>query len=172
MALEKPSDLTNEETMEAHLAEYLSWKMVKLAKFHMMDRVIVGRDSEGDHVRGWVELKWRTCPSTTYPTVMAAVEKTVFSYSLAEKSGLPYWFVVSYADVPDRSYWICRITEDILKGRIANTGRTDRGREHDIQPMYLIPLDLFTRVGPQPTGYEDVGEWRPSPDQEQGEFTF
>jgi len=149
--LETREDRKHEDTMQTHFEKHLGWSFEVMPRYHTVDRAIVDFDSEGSRVIGWLEYKHRQVHAGVYPTVMFQVAKTTAHYNLGLLTGLPSYLVVSFTGDYDgdkeRSYYLCEITTQILQeSRIVVTGRTDRGWETDVQPMYFIPMEKFDRI--------------------------
>jgi len=74
---------------------------------------------------------------------MISVYKIWRGRSLAENTGMEFKIVVE----SDEIYYTVNITENVLLGsKIGIGGRTDRGNDGDVEPMYFIPWDMFQEI--------------------------
>lgn len=87
------------------------------------------------------ELKARTHPHGTYPTVFLSLRKWLALTLASVGMGVPALFVVRFTD---GAYWL-RVGEvDASAVRVA--GRYDRGAANDVEPIIQVPLSKFRPV--------------------------
>jgi hypothetical protein len=85
----------------------------------------------------FVEVKCRSCLSTTYPTLQISLRKISDLAGLYQISGVPATLLISYHDQV-KALDVSRPSWD--RAKITIGGRTDRGDPSDIEPMLNIEI--------------------------------
>lgn len=138
---ETPTDLKNEaEVMDLICEKWLS-NAYKLPISYGVDYGLVSKSS--GRMNCFIEIKCRTNLSNTYPTFFVAVKKVQTAHSLHEATGLETFIVVRWADMIGYERLL---NLSFPQPMVTLGGRTDRGDEADVEPMYHIPVENFYRL--------------------------
>ena len=134
---ENDADRKNEQKFAEHLLKEYDCLASKLDMKYGVDFFVAGSDGRGLY---WIEYKHR---SRIFDTYMISVYKIWRGRSLAQNTGMEFKIVVEC----DQKYYTVNITENVLLGStIGIGGRTDRGNDGDVEPMYFIPWDMFQEI--------------------------
>ena len=99
----------------------------------------------GPVILGFGEIKVRTNTHDTYPTYMLSLEKWQVGVALRKNLRLPVWLFVQFSD---KLMWAPFDHTDTIE--VGMGGRFDRGDKDDLEPVVLIPMNLFEEVVLQP----------------------
>lgn len=154
MILEKEKDRKNEKAAQEWVLFSTGWKLRKLPKRYTVDWARVDNDEK---VNGWVEYKHRSHTKDQYKTYMISCGKLVDGMKLSALTQRPFFLIVSFkvgSINPEtgeelREFHVCEITKNVLKGGIVMGGRSDRGYDFDMEPVYHIPYSLFSSLKPE-----------------------
>ena len=135
---EKPEDLAAERAALDKACEIWKCTAEKLPMKYELDYLLL---REGTGV-AWLEIKSRTNPRGAYPTYMISLGKVMAARRLSEASQFPSFLLVQWSD-----YCGYVRLDSLLDFRVAVGGRTDRGDPDDIEPVALIPIMDFARLG-------------------------
>lgn len=77
--------------------------------------------------------------SVRYPTLLISVAKVIDGRRLASEAGVPF---ILFVEWPDGLHYL-KFTNEKFK---AVRGGNSRGQNGDIEPVYLIPSELFVKM--------------------------
>lgn len=134
---ENDQDRYHEQQFANYLLREYGFVATKLDMKYGVDFFVVGKDGKPS---SWIEFKNR---SRTFDTYMISVFKVWRGRSLAQITGMKFNIVVEV----DLKYYAVNITEDILHGSTIDIGgRTDRGVDGDVEPLYFISWNMFVEI--------------------------
>lgn len=134
---ESKADLEYEKFIAGLITEKWSVKMAKLSFHYEVDFAAfstTGRPA----LKFYMELKHRDVPVAEYDTIMLSAAKVERARQLAAGAGVPAFFFVAFRD---EIRWLNLST---AKGEVFLGGRTDRGDEHDLEPVYHFAIAEMT----------------------------
>ncbi len=91
-----------------------------------------------------VEMKNRTCESTTYDTYMISLAKVKKCLEYGELLGVPFVVVVEWTD---RTGYVTIDRSMVRKDTVRMQLQNFRGDKQDIEPCLHIGIDLFKPLG-------------------------
>jgi hypothetical protein len=134
MKHESPKDLANERAVLDILCKRWKCTAFKLPVRYELDYALL-RDGV---LKCFVEVKCRTSAQATYPTVVQGMRKIVTGLNLAERSGVPFYYVVRWTDAIGYT--------STFNGEIRLGGRYDRGDDQDADLWMHIPVTQFVNL--------------------------
>jgi hypothetical protein len=138
MILERPIDVDNENAAAIRLEAAWAVKLHRYPRLHSVDWYA----ERADELVGYVEIKSRTVTADHYPTVFLSMRKYLSLTMLEHTTGIAGTFVAGFSC--GSLLWI-RV-RDVDARHVKITGRTDRGRAEDREPMILVPIPDMTVV--------------------------
>lgn len=137
---ERTADLQREMDAVALMGQRWGVTFAKTPKFYAIDFCMV--DQLG-RVCGWLEVKGKTFPRSTYPTFFTSTEKLLRLVRMGQFTGLPSILVCSWAD---GVFYTQPTPQDCRRWAIKVGGRVDRGDADDLEPVTHIPVGEFMSV--------------------------
>ena len=130
-------ETTEHLSAEKQLADFLQQKFnCTFKKLPVKYNLDYAMERDGV-IKGFIELKCRTVPSTKYGTLMMTLHKLMAAEQITRTSGLPCYLGIQWTD---QVKWI-EIKHGIYE--YAFFGRKDRNDPYDAEPMALIPINKF-----------------------------
>lgn len=133
---ETPEDRSRELVAATTLANHFTNTSIK--KLPKNDRADFLLMADGVDV-GYIEVKTRTCASTTYPTYHVSKDKLLALEAKAEKDGLRAMLLVSWVD----RIGFIGVTRLLAEATFKQGGRWDRNDPADVEEMADIPINKF-----------------------------
>jgi len=90
-------------------------------------------------ITAWVEVKCRFNESDKYPTLMISAAKIWQGVYTSINTGKPFFVVAEWTD----KIGFTKI-ETVEGLSLGFGGRTDRNDSQDVEPVYFIPIKIFT----------------------------
>lgn len=136
---ETKHDVRIEDVIAELFARHLNLQQAKLdAKQYRIDRAAL----QGKTLVGLFEIKTRRITHNQYPAYMLSAAKFRDGVNWS-KYGLWFALVVSFLD---GVYYYMHHDAYLSQVKYELNGRTDRNDLQDIEPLAMIPLDLFQGV--------------------------
>lgn len=120
---------------ERFASNYNQMVVTKLPKGHRADYLA---NSKGTDV-AYIEIKTRTCNSTTYDTYHVSKDKLQSLQKIAEKDGLRALLLVQWRD---KAGWI-EVGNFLANATFKRGGRWDRNDPFDVEEMAEVDISLF-----------------------------
>lgn len=138
---ESGGDLANEGEVAKKIASMYRARLHKLKPKYGVDYLALRYE------RPWayMEIKCRTTDRLKYPTYLISVDKIESGVRHAALLGIKAILLVQWRDVLG---WV-NMNDVAYGGKcvVAIGGRTDRGDAQDLEPVYHIPVELFSLFG-------------------------
>jgi len=90
-------------------------------------------------ITAWAEVKCRNNSSALYPTLMISAAKIWQGVYTSINTGKPFFVVAEWTD----KIGFTKI-ETVEGLSLGFGGRTDRNDSQDVEPVYFIPIKIFT----------------------------
>ena len=137
---ETPEDLQNEREVAAVLADAWNCDLKKLTedRLYLADYAVV---EDGD-IKAFVEIRCRSCSSTTYPTLYIPLHKVLWAQSVFASTKTPYLYVVRFDGDGVIAYRLIAGGGPYMAGMVWAERRTERDTHPD-GPVLEIMSDSF-----------------------------
>lgn len=136
---ESAGDLKNERQVATLLCSLWGMDAHKLPRTYSLDYAMTSR-SNTKKVVAFVEIKCRQVPSWQYDTLLISMAKVLRGKAIARETNIPTMLIVRWNDM------VGGIDFKDIDSEISLGGRTDRGDQQDVEPVYLIPIERFRKM--------------------------
>lgn len=133
---ETAADAANEDEALSRLAAEWDFEFRKLPRRYVVDFIAF---RNGQHV-AWLEFKRRFVNHYQYPTLRISAYKLIEGFKLYKTTKRPFVLAVQYNDELTFHRF------DHIEYPVSYAGRSDRGDDSDMEPMFDVPVHELTRI--------------------------